>query len=196
MIVEENGLQGLIGKTDPSMYGYRDRMKPRCRLLVEFNLRCSRSRSSAWFSWYAAIARRTVSPCSTSSLVMPRHRSASTALPRRVEALGAPSISPQPDLPVRQGRSSVYQLQSPLKALGVEAKPSGERYKPVSKPSRQATPPVDACLVCHGPHWMRECPTATAAQREESLARYRASKDQRGNVVRSKVVKARESANT
>jgi hypothetical protein len=43
---------------------------------------------------------------------------------------------------------------------------------------------------------MRECPTATAEQREDALARYRASKHQGNSVVRSKVVKARQSANT
>jgi hypothetical protein len=34
-IAEETGLQGLIGKTDPSLHGNRHRMKARCRLLVE-----------------------------------------------------------------------------------------------------------------------------------------------------------------
>ncbi|ETM97673.1 hypothetical protein PPTG_24870 [Phytophthora nicotianae INRA-310] len=34
-VVEDNGLQQLIGKTDPSFPGYRDRMKARCKLLME-----------------------------------------------------------------------------------------------------------------------------------------------------------------
>ncbi|ETI37941.1 hypothetical protein F443_16216 [Phytophthora nicotianae P1569] len=34
-VVEDNGLQQLIGKTDPSFPGYRDRMKARCKLLMK-----------------------------------------------------------------------------------------------------------------------------------------------------------------
>jgi hypothetical protein len=114
-IVEENGLQGLIGKTDPSLYGYRDCMKARCRLLVD-NLQPAVPKER--------LVELECRNCKTDDVALfnliieqPRHSSASTAWRRKVEG---PNIRPQLVPPVLQGRSRVCRPQSPPQALGVK----------------------------------------------------------------------------
>lgn len=52
-IAEDNGLQQLIGKSDPLISGYKERMKARCRILAEnvqtAVLRSCASRSSVYW---------------------------------------------------------------------------------------------------------------------------------------------------
>ncbi|GMF46582.1 unnamed protein product [Phytophthora fragariaefolia] len=197
-IVEENGMQGLIGKTDPSLYDYRDRMKARCRLLIE-NLQPAVLQEQ--IQRLVELERR---ECMTDDVALfnfiLEHAKAQQRFHRMTKESGSARSSqhqPSAGSAGASGQKQGLPCANPSRGAGRhEAKPSGERYKPAPKPSRQATPPLDGCLVCHGPHRMCECPTATAEQREEALARYSASKNQGGSVVRSKVVKAREGANT
>jgi hypothetical protein len=191
-IVEENGLQGLIGKTDPSLYGYRDCMKARCRLLVD-NLQPAVPKER--------LVELECRNCKTDDVALfnliIEHAKAQQRFHCMEKESGGAQHPPSAGSTGASGQKQGLPAAKPSPGAGrQETKPISDRYKPAPKPSRQATPPVDGCLVCHDPHWMRECPTATAEQREDALARYRASKDQENSVVRSKVVKARESANT
>lgn len=194
-VVRENGLQGLIGKTDPSLQGYRDRMKARCRLLIK-NLQPAVLKEQ--IQRLVELERR---DCKTDDVALfnliLEHAKAQQRFHRLTKESGS-SRSSQ-----RQPASSTTGASGPK--LSTKAGKDGrrrditastERSKGSPKPAKAATPPVDGCLVCHGPHWMREYPTATAAQREEALARYSAAKDSSSTMVRSKVVKGRESANT
>lgn len=70
----------------------------------------------------------------------------------------------------------------------------GHECKTRNKTAARVKPPTEGCLFCHGPHWLRECPTVTVEQRREALERFRDSKERRADVVRSKVVKARPTA--
>ncbi|OWY97270.1 hypothetical protein PHMEG_00032250, partial [Phytophthora megakarya] len=197
-IVEENGLQGLIGKSDPSLPGYKDRMKARCRLLIE-NLQPVVLKEQ--IERLVELERR---DCKTDDVALFNlilvhtkaqqrfhHLSKESGTARssqRQSSAGAASTSGQ-----KQGASST---KPPRVSEQQDTRPGSDRNKATSKSPKTTTPPIDGCLVCHGPHWMRECPTATEEQREEALARYRAAKDRSNSVVRSKVVKARDSANT
>ncbi|OWY91677.1 hypothetical protein PHMEG_00039643, partial [Phytophthora megakarya] len=44
----------------------------------------------------------------------------------------------------------------------------------------------EGCLVCKGPHWLKDFPTATGAQREEAQSKFREVKEQRLSALRSK----------
>jgi hypothetical protein len=57
----------------------------------------------------------------------------------------------------------------------------------VARPSRP--PPHAGCLVCKGAHWLKDCPTATDAQREEAKKRFREAKEQRAGPLRSKAAR-------
>ncbi|KAE9177563.1 hypothetical protein PF002_g28309 [Phytophthora fragariae] len=52
------------------------------------------------------------------------------------------------------------------------------------------TPPRDGCLLCRGPHWLHECPSATSEQRADALAGLRVAKNARQESVQSKAVLA------
>ncbi|OWZ14126.1 hypothetical protein PHMEG_00012437 [Phytophthora megakarya] len=171
-IVEENGLQGLIGKTDPSLHGYRDRMKARCRLLID-NLQPLVLKEQ--IQRLVELERR---DCKTDDVALfnliLEHAKAQQRFHRMSKETGAARGS--------QRQSSSGQKQSTLVAKNVkgggqpDGKSGGDRNKATPKPTKSSQPPSDGCLVCHGSHWMRECPTATAEQREQALARYRAAK--------------------
>ncbi|POM76543.1 Hypothetical protein PHPALM_6210 [Phytophthora palmivora] len=50
-------------------------------------------------------------------------------------------------------------------------------------------PPIDGYLVCKGPHWLKDCPTATQAQRDEAIRKYRETKAQKLASMRSKAAR-------
>ncbi|OWZ17659.1 hypothetical protein PHMEG_0008370 [Phytophthora megakarya] len=151
-IAEENGLQGLIGKSDPI------RRRPVRLILVHAKAQQRFHRLS-------------------------KESGAARSL-QRPSAAGAASMSGQ-----KQGASST----KPSRTCGQQdTRPCSDRNKAPPRPSNAATPPIDGYLVYHGPHWMRECPTATEEQCEEALACYRSPKEQSSSVVCSKVVKAHE----
>ncbi|EEY59598.1 uncharacterized protein PITG_12173 [Phytophthora infestans T30-4] len=194
-IVEENGLQGLIGKTDPSLQGYRDRMKARCRLLIE-NLQPAILKEH--IQRLVELERR---DCKTDDVALfnliLEHAKAQQRFHRLTKESGSSRSSQRQPVSSTTGASGPkLSTKAGKDGRRRDITASTERSKGSPKPAKAATPPVDGCLVCHGPHWMRAYPTATAAQREEALARYRAAKDSSSTVVRSKVVKGRESANT
>ncbi|ETO73231.1 hypothetical protein F444_10795 [Phytophthora nicotianae P1976] len=56
-----------------------------------------------------------------------------------------------------------------------------------ARPSR--APPQEGCLVCKGPQWLRDCPTATDAQREDAGKKYREAKEQCSGELRSKAAR-------
>ncbi|KAG1713248.1 hypothetical protein DVH05_000968 [Phytophthora capsici] len=57
-------------------------------------------------------------------------------------------------------------------------------------------PPHDGCLVCKGSHWLNDCPTATDAQREEALRKYRDDKAKKTGATRSKTARYAVAAST
>ncbi|GMF63031.1 unnamed protein product [Phytophthora fragariaefolia] len=63
---------------------------------------------------------------------------------------------------------------------------------PATPPPR--APPRDGCLVCKGAHWPNDCPTATEAQRTETLKKFREDKEHRASASRSKAARYKRSA--
>ncbi|ETM37984.1 hypothetical protein L914_15613 [Phytophthora nicotianae] len=55
--------------------------------------------------------------------------------------------------------------------------------------NRTRSPPRECCLFCNGEHWLNDCPTATDAQREEAVKKFRAAKEQRSGPVQSKATR-------
>ncbi|POM61981.1 hypothetical protein PHPALM_28920, partial [Phytophthora palmivora] len=187
-IVEENGLQGLIGSTDPNSPGHKDRMKQRCRLLVEnlppallqdqiqrlieFERRDCRTDDVALFDLILEHAK------AQQRFFNQSKDSAATA-----KAKGGTPVTAKP----------------PAAKLNKEAaaKPSVNKPQPVStRALKTATPPTEGCLFCKGPHWPRECPTATAEQRRATLGKYKEDKQQRVGPIRSKAAGIRNTAYT
>ena len=62
---------------------------------------------------------------------------------------------------------------------GPQQKEKSSSDTPVfNKPAPKAptAPPHDGCLVCGGPHWLRECPTATETQKVEAVQKFQERK--------------------
>ncbi|OWZ04566.1 hypothetical protein PHMEG_00023512, partial [Phytophthora megakarya] len=156
-LVEDNGLTGILGRGLARDEAGRQRMKRRCKLLLSH-----------------------VTPemlkVDLTRLVDLTHRDA------KINDLVLHDLMIE-----RATRQQQYHLmQSEMKqdavARAKDAPPTPSRShsrvtkqqpKPPSIPSgsRGATgpkkPPRDGCLICKGPHWARECPTATVEQKND-----------------------------
>ncbi|OWY94821.1 LOW QUALITY PROTEIN: hypothetical protein PHMEG_00035341 [Phytophthora megakarya] len=87
--------------------------------------------------------------------------------PQRADSIkGGPSRSDAPTAPTTSAPALASQ---PMRA------------QPPVRP-----PPHEGCLVCKGPHWLKDFPTATGAQREEAQSKFREVKEQRLSAIRSK----------
>ncbi|KAG3079109.1 hypothetical protein PC121_g7076 [Phytophthora cactorum] len=53
-----------------------------------------------------------------------------------------------------------------------------------------SVPPTEGCLFYKGPHWLRECPTATEQQRRATLERFQEAKQRRVDSIRLKAAGA------
>ncbi|GMF38278.1 unnamed protein product [Phytophthora fragariaefolia] len=187
-IVEENGLQGLIGSADPTSSGHKDRMKKRCRLLVEtlqpallqdqiqrlieFERRDCRTDDVALFDLILEHAK------AQQRFFNQSKDSAATAKAKG----GTPATAKPP-------------AAKPNKEATTKA--SAGRPQPVTpRAPKTATPPTEGCLFCKGPHWLRECPTATVEQRRAALEKFKEDKQQRVGPIRSKAVGSGNAAYT
>jgi hypothetical protein len=192
-IVEEHGLGGLLGSGQENDANYQDRMKLRCKLLLQNiapeMLRLELER--------LAIAR-------------PVLKKDDVAL---YEALVDRSREQQHyhmlAQELKQGEKSRSQSKSkatsgsrppPTKVTG-EQRVKQREIKNPSKPSRkEATspraPPRDGCLVCGGAHWVKQCPSASETDKEDALRRMNDLKNQRlqAKAVRSMVAPGERSA--
>ncbi|POM80973.1 Hypothetical protein PHPALM_1125 [Phytophthora palmivora] len=177
-IVEENGLQGFIDSTDPTSPGHKDRMKQRCRRLVE-NLqpallqdqvqRLIEFESRDWRADDVALFDLILEHAKAQQRFFNQSKdSAATAKTKG----GTPATAKPPAAKLNKEAA---------------AKPSVNKPQPVTtRAPKTATPPTEGCLFCKGPHWLRECPTATAEQRQAALGKYKEDKQQRVGPIRSK----------
>ncbi|KAE9050316.1 hypothetical protein PR001_g2519 [Phytophthora rubi] len=62
--------------------------------------------------------------------------------------------------------------------------PAPGRASRPSRPPRQA-----GCLVYKGPHWLKDCPATTEAQKADARERFREAKERRSNTIRSKAAR-------
>uniref|UniRef100_H3H7U2 CCHC-type domain-containing protein n=1 Tax=Phytophthora ramorum TaxID=164328 RepID=H3H7U2_PHYRM len=154
-LVEDNGLTGMLGRGPAVGEAGRQRLKMRCKLLLTH-------------------VTPEILKVDLTRLVELTHREA------KVDDLALHDLMIE-----RATRQQQYYLMQnemkqssslrPKEDGGAAAKAHGRPAKQLPKPSsiqgggRGAAgprkPPRDGCLVCKGPHWARDCPTATAEQK-------------------------------
>ncbi|KAF1323287.1 hypothetical protein FI667_g4734, partial [Globisporangium splendens] len=169
-IVEDNGLQALIGSGNHAEPGYRDRMKARCTLLIE-NVQPAMLREQ--IERLIKFERRS---CKTDDAALFDLILEHAKVQQRFHTQTMERASPAPPV-----RPHIHQVKKAPHAARPVAHAGGKKIR---------LPPRDGCLVCKGQHWLDECPTATQAQRIEALSSMRASKILRSDIVRSKAVSA------
>ncbi|OWY93759.1 hypothetical protein PHMEG_00036724 [Phytophthora megakarya] len=93
--------------------------------------------------------------------------------------VGKPNRKPQ--------RTPADKTSAPRAAPPVAA-PSDGKNASIASSSRPAlpSPPQHGCLECKGTHWLKDCPTTTDTQREETWKKYREAKERRLGIVRFK----------
>ncbi|OWY96999.1 hypothetical protein PHMEG_00032580 [Phytophthora megakarya] len=149
-IVEDNGLQGLIGTGSESEDGYKSRLKARCRLLVK-NLQPPVLK--AQISRLIDLERR---DCKSDDVSLF-------------------------DLILKHAK-----VQQRFHRMSQDYATRGDSRLAKSERKPQRADSIKGCLVCKGPHWLKDCPTATGAQREEAQRKFREAKEQRLSALRSK----------
>ncbi|POM77443.1 Hypothetical protein PHPALM_5172 [Phytophthora palmivora] len=149
-IVEDNGLQGLIGTGNDSDAGYKSRLKARCRLLVDglqppvlkaqitrlidLEKRNCKSDDLALFDLILEHAK-----------VQQRFHRMSQDYAKRGDSKSEQNhcaentAKPPPAEPTRSSPPAASPPPAPIRT---------------ARPSRP--PPQDRCLVCKGPHWLKD----------------------------------------
>lgn len=191
-VVEESGLQSLIGTAGPTNPGNKDRLKKRCRLLVEnlqpmllqdqvqrlieFERRDFRTNDVAF---YDLILEHT----KAQQRFFSQSKDSAAAAKRKagVPALPAAAVAPKQPAPPPSSKQSKY---TPGKRNS-----GGNRSTTVRVP-KPYVPPAEGCLFCKGPHRLRECPTATEQQRRSALEQFRESKQLHADSIRLKAAGA------
>ncbi|ETO75344.1 hypothetical protein F444_09035, partial [Phytophthora nicotianae P1976] len=140
-IVEDNGLQALIGGGNAAGPGYKDRMKARCAILVE-NIQPAMLKEQ--IERLIKYERR---ECKTDDAALFDLILEHARVQQRFHVQSVERVVPQ-------ARGQQPQQQGKRSAKSVKATPTAEK--------KARTPPRDGCLVCKGAHWLDECPTATA----------------------------------
>ncbi|ETM39504.1 hypothetical protein L914_14354 [Phytophthora nicotianae] len=140
-IVEDNGLQALIGGGNAAGPGYKDRMKARCAILVE-NIQPAMLKEQ--IERLIKYERR---ECKTDDAALFDLILEHARVQQRFHVQSVERVVPQ-------ARGQQPQQQGKRSAKSVKATPTAEK--------KARTPPRDGCLVGKGAHWLDECPTATA----------------------------------
>ncbi|EGZ14521.1 hypothetical protein PHYSODRAFT_332896 [Phytophthora sojae] len=173
-IIEDNGLQGLIGADNTTDAGCKSRMKARCHLLVEnlqppvvkaqitrlidLERRDRKSDDVALFDLtleHAKVQQRF-------------HRMSQDYAAKGDSKAAKPDRKPQKTS--LAGASAKAESACPTPSA---AQPPASARAP--RPSRP--PPQVGCLVCKGAHWLKDCPTTADAQKEAARTRYQAEKE-------------------
>ncbi|KAE8997546.1 hypothetical protein PR002_g19001 [Phytophthora rubi] len=185
-IVEDNGLQGLIGAGSESDTGYKSRMKARCRLLVE-NLQPPVLK--AQISRLIELERR---DCKSDDVALFDLILEHAKVQQRFHGMSQ-------DTTAKRDVKTNKQVRPPQRSSDGSSKDGASRVSApaptaprgaVATPRPPRLPPQDGCLVCKGAQWLKDCPTATNAQKEAARQQYQAAKEQRAGSVRSKAVRA------
>ncbi|KAG2803602.1 hypothetical protein PC129_g17226 [Phytophthora cactorum] len=104
----------------------------------------------------------------------------------------AGNVDPKLEKPERKGPRPGHAKPGPPRSAPPAASPSTPaRASRLTRP-----PPQDGCLVCKGPHWLADCPTATNVQRDEARRKCRESKEQHASAMRSKSTRYVDAAGT
>ncbi|KAG3022561.1 hypothetical protein PC119_g9227, partial [Phytophthora cactorum] len=169
-IVEDNGLQALIGSGHTASQGYRykDRMKARCADNIQPIMLKEQIERLSKFERQ---------DCKTNDatpfdLILEHAR-----VQQRFHVQSVERVAP----PVRGQLQHQHQSKRNQKSLKVVA-PAAEK--------KTRAPRRDGCLGFRGAHWLDECSTAMAEQRPEVLSPLRETKNARTGSVRSKTVSA------
>uniref|UniRef100_H3GF43 Uncharacterized protein n=1 Tax=Phytophthora ramorum TaxID=164328 RepID=H3GF43_PHYRM len=177
-IVEDNALQGLIGTGNESDEEYKGRMKARCRLLVD-NIQPPVLK--AQINRLIELERH---DCKSDDVALFDLILEHAKVQQRFHwmsqdhAAKTDSKSSKPERKQqRQGSARATQAQAQASPLAA-----------ASAPATAPVPPHDGCLFCKGAHWLKDCPTATDAQRAEAREKFKAAKEQRAGALRSGLI--------
>ena len=158
-VVEDHGMGEVLGRQPPTDAAGHERMKTRCKLLVQGLL--------------PDMLRRDI-----------ERLLASTQRRLKTDDVGLF------DLIVVQAKQQehYYLLSTETKPMSGRGKSDAKKPTKTDKPMRQApqhvgkresSPPKDGCLVCGGPHWLKECPTASDDQKADALRKLKERKGPR-----------------
>ncbi|KAE8891500.1 hypothetical protein PF005_g23260 [Phytophthora fragariae] len=186
-IVEDNGLQGLMGADGKEGANYKNRVKARCRILVE-NLQPSILKAQI-----DRLIELEWRDCKSDDVALFDLILEHAKIQQRFHRMSQ-------DHAGKIDAKAVKANRKPPRTTG--SKPAPRPTTPAPRAPGAAaptTPPPRAplrngCLVCKGAHWLNDCPTATEAQRTEALKKFREDKEHRASASRSKAARYKRSA--
>ncbi|EGZ09272.1 hypothetical protein PHYSODRAFT_549876 [Phytophthora sojae] len=156
-LVEDNGLAGMLGRGPAVGEEGRQRMKLRCKLLLS---NVTPEMLKIDLSWLVELTHREakVSDLALHDLMIERatRQQQYHLMQSEMKQNSAPRVK---DLATAGGKAQ----QRPAKP---QSKPPSSNGGNRSS-GEQRKPPRDECLICKGPHWARDCPTASAEQKAE-----------------------------
>ncbi|DAZ98385.1 TPA: hypothetical protein N0F65_000704 [Lagenidium giganteum] len=170
-IVDEYGLESMLGSGRETEPDYDERMKLRCKHLLNnigpVMLRLEMERLAAvkpalkkddllLYEMLAERAREQQKYHTLAQELKQTNRSGSNN--KKHDSKGARSRERRP-------------------AKGTEG-PSPGKQPDAARP-KQREPPRDGCLVCQGPHWVKHCPQASEQEKEQALQRMKDMKNKR-----------------
>ncbi|KAE8894308.1 hypothetical protein PF005_g3872 [Phytophthora fragariae] len=186
-IVEDNGLQGLIGADNEDDAGYKSRMKSRCRLLTE-NLQPPVLKPQ--IMRVIDLKRR---DCKSDEVVLfdliLEHAKMQQRFHRMSQDYAAkqdPRIIKGDRKPQQTGTTKT----ATTPAAAPVSPPASTSFGTKRAPWSPRSPPVDGCLLCKGRHWLKDCPIATySQQRKDARRKFSEAKEQRSGALRSKAAR-------
>ncbi|KAJ0392214.1 hypothetical protein P43SY_008832 [Pythium insidiosum] len=174
-IIEENGLHEVLGGGGMGKSGYDDRMKARCKILLN-----------------------NIAP-EVLRLEMERLVQVQPELKRDdlklYDALLERAREQQHYHLLTQELKGAKETVKPMKKTAPTTKPNGQRSveksnpQPIKKEKEVdgvPRPPRTGCLVCKGPHWAMHCPDATDEQKEQARKKQLERKSQRATAKKIK----------
>ncbi|ETL82072.1 hypothetical protein L917_17701, partial [Phytophthora nicotianae] len=157
-LVEENGLTSILGRGPAQDEGGRQRMKLRCKLLLNHvmpeMLKVDLTRLVEMTHRRAKIDDLVLHDLIVERATQQQQYHLMQSEMKQISAQRPRDTSGTPS-GVRQRSKPAAQVKPVVAAAGT---------KKVTGPQK---PPRDGCLVCKGPHWARDCPTATPEQKAD-----------------------------
>ncbi|KAG3051321.1 hypothetical protein PI124_g2467 [Phytophthora idaei] len=176
---EINGIVRLIGDGNGADAGYTNRMKYRCRRLVE-NLQ-----SPVLKAQITRLIDLERPDCKSADVALidlilehakvqqRYHRISETCVAKSETKLGKSDRKPK--------HATSDKPTVPRPAPAPVATPPATRGASAAQSLRP--PPRDGYRMCKGAHWFKKCPLFTDAQREEATKRFREAKEQRSGAL-------------
>ena len=158
-IVEDNGLVGMLGRGSAVEEEGRQRMKLRCKIFLSS---VTPEMLKVDLTRLVGLTHRKakVDDLALHDLMIERQQQY-----HLMQAEMRQAVEPRPK-EVNAAAGKTQQLRGKTRSRTPGAHGGNQRA------NGQRKPPRDGCLVCKGPHWARDCPTATVEQKSEVVKSY------------------------